>query len=121
MCLLRDYFQRKPKDEKLICKEKDLKIFIKQFMSSYGWDNSDFEVLLNLVGIKTPAKLDNFKAGEGAFRCTDPTGESFYIVLELSTLFDRIPVIKIIQGERVRRYTINCKTDSNQITVHDCN
>lgn len=120
MCLLRWNFKRKPKDDKLICKEKDLELFIKQFMNSYGWDVSDFGTLLNLVGIKTPATLDNFKAGEGAFRCTDPAGESFYIVLEPGALFDRIPVIKIIQGERVQRYTINCKTASNQITAYVC-
>ena len=120
MCLLRCNFKRK-KCESVICKEKDLIRFVAQFMNSYGWDVSDFGTLLNLVGIKTPAKLDNFKAGEGAFRCTDPAGESFYIVLELGTLFGRIPVIKIIKGERVQRYTINCKTGSNQITVYDCN
>lgn len=119
MCLLRCNFKRK-KCESVICKEKDLIRFVKRFMNSYGWDVSDFGTLLNLVGIKTPATLDNFKEGEGAFRCTDSTGESFYIVLELGDLFSRIPIFKIERGKRIQEYTINCKTASNQLTTYVC-
>lgn len=95
----------------ITCDTTELKKLITEWSQNEGWEFEDFVNFLELVDVKTPAKLSELDRKNNSFKCVTALDEEIHISLLFGDWFDNCSEIHVTDEKETRVYTTNSKIE----------
>lgn len=105
---------RKPKGE-VSYANSELKQLVAEWLKNEGWKSKDFATFVELVGIKTPARISDFNADNYSFKCTTADNTEVTITFRFGSIMDEVSEILVTEAEETRCYYINGNFKGNSL------
>ena len=92
---------------KVACDTVELKELITKWTQNDGWKFENFVDFIELVGVKTPAKLSELNKDTNTFKCLTALNTEVVISLRFGDGWEYSSEIHVTEGDETRRYNTN--------------